>query len=120
MSNHTRCVRSNLAAEISRRDLTQARAAALAGLTPDGLSKRMSGQVEFRLGELLELARVLGVPFATLVAGIDAADEQLGSSPWKWCNRLRGCRGLVPVRSAGSASPPCSSRSLAPWSGAHG
>ncbi|MEZ7752605.1 helix-turn-helix transcriptional regulator [Micrococcus luteus] len=69
MSNHTRCVRSNLAAEISRRDLTQARAAALAGLTPDGLSKRMSGQVEFRLGELLELARVLGVPFATLVAG---------------------------------------------------
>ena len=49
MSNHTRCVRSNLAAEISRRDLTQARAAALAGLTPDGLSKRMSGQVEFRL-----------------------------------------------------------------------
>ncbi|KJU85393.1 hypothetical protein MBAV_002414 [Candidatus Magnetobacterium bavaricum] len=44
----------------------------------------------------------------------------LRSSPWKWCNRLRGCRGLVPVRSAGSASPPCSSRSLAPWSGAHG
>ena len=42
------------------------------------------------------------------------------SSPWKWCSRLRGCRGLVPVRSAGSASPPCSSRSLAPWSGAHG
>lgn len=80
MSNHTRCVRSNLAAEISRRDLTQARAAALAGLTPDGLSKRMSGQVEFRLGELLELARVLGVPFATLVAGIDAADEQLAEA----------------------------------------
>ena len=79
-SNHTRCVRSNLAAEISRRDLTQARAAALAGLTPDGLSKRMSGQVEFRLGELLELARVLGVPFATLVAGIDAADEQLAEA----------------------------------------
>ncbi|MDK7870735.1 hypothetical protein [Micrococcus luteus] len=52
MSNHTRCVRSNLAAEISRRDLTQARAAALAGLTPDGLSKRMSGQVEFRLGRV--------------------------------------------------------------------
>ncbi|VMP20995.1 Uncharacterised protein [Streptococcus pneumoniae] len=63
MSNHTRCVRSNLAAEISRR-----------------LSKRMSGQVEFRLGELLELARVLGVPFATLVAGIDAADEQLAEA----------------------------------------
>ena len=38
MSNHTRCVRSNLAAEISRRDLTQARAAALAGLTPAGSS----------------------------------------------------------------------------------
>lgn len=32
------------------------------------------------LGELLELARVLGVPFATLVAGIDAADEQLAEA----------------------------------------
>ena len=56
MSNYVRCVRSNLAAEISRRDLTQARAAELAGLTAEGLSKRRSGQVEFRLGELIRLA----------------------------------------------------------------
>ena len=36
--------------------------------------------VRHALGELLELARVLGVPFATLVAGIDAADEQLAEA----------------------------------------
>ncbi|GAA3788306.1 helix-turn-helix domain-containing protein [Micrococcus endophyticus] len=80
MTNHTRCVRANLAAEISRRDLTQARAAVLAGLTPDGLSKRMSGQIEFRLSELLSLARVLGVPFATLVDGLDAVDDQVAEA----------------------------------------
>ncbi|MEX3565370.1 helix-turn-helix domain-containing protein [Micrococcus endophyticus] len=80
MSNHTRCVRANLAAEISRRDLTQARAAMLAGLTPDGLSKRMSGQIEFRLSELLSLARVLEVPFSTLVVGLDVASGQLAEA----------------------------------------
>ncbi|MGW3538730.1 PH domain-containing protein, partial [Micrococcus luteus] len=42
-------------------------------------------------------------------AGTFDFNAEIRSSPWKWCNRLRGCRGLVPVRSAGSASPPCSS-----------
>ena len=77
MSNYVRCVRSNLAAEISRRDLTQARAAELAGLTAEGLSKRMSVQVEFRLGELIRLARALNVPFATVVAGLDEMSDEV-------------------------------------------
>lgn len=52
----------------------------LAGLTPDGLSKRMSGQIEFRLSELLSLARVLEVPFSTLVVGLDVASGQLAEA----------------------------------------
>lgn len=79
MSNHVRCVRGNLAAEIGRRDLTQARVAQLAGLTQDGLSRRMSGQVEFRLSELVRLAEVLNVPFSTLVEGMDQMSMEVAS-----------------------------------------
>ncbi|MGN7164144.1 hypothetical protein ACTHQI_11190, partial [Micrococcus luteus] len=60
-------------------------------------------------GDVLELGAGSGQMAAALLQRspgmrltLTDIDERR-SSPWKWCSRLRGCRGLVPVRSAGSA-----------------
>lgn len=77
MTNYVRCVRANLAAEMGRRDLTQAEVAVRVGLAPDALSRRMTGEIEFRLGELMRLAAALEVPFSTVVEGLDKAELEV-------------------------------------------
>lgn len=76
MTTYQKRLRANIAAELGRNDMTQAEAAAKLGMTPGGLANRMNGNVDFRTGELVQLAIVLMVPYTTLTAGLD---EVIGS-----------------------------------------
>jgi predicted transcriptional regulator len=72
-----RVLRSNIAAELGRRDVTQSRAAEALGLSQTAFSSRMSGRAEFKISELVRLASYLGVPVSVLLAGLD---EDAGST----------------------------------------
>ncbi|GFZ85266.1 helix-turn-helix domain-containing protein [Nesterenkonia alkaliphila] len=73
-------LRSNIGAEIGRRGLTYQAAAEALGISKGTFSAKLHGRVQrssrasFRLDELMRLARWLGVPFSTLVAGFDEAE----------------------------------------------
>ena len=47
--------------------VTQAQAAAVIGVTQGQLSKRLSGRIQFRVGELTALAALCGVSVASLI-----------------------------------------------------
>ena len=71
MSNYSKIVRSNIQAELGRRDVSQSRAAGWVEMSPASFGFRLNGKTEFRLGELVTLAERLQVPFSTLVNGLD-------------------------------------------------
>jgi predicted transcriptional regulator len=64
-------LRSNIAAELGRHDVTQSRAANAIGLSQTAFSSRMSGRAEFKVSELVRLGAYLRVPVAILLAGLD-------------------------------------------------
>lgn len=64
-------IRSNIRAELARKDCKVQDAARQISLTPAMFSARLHGRTEWRLGELAALALLLDVPFEHLVAGID-------------------------------------------------
>lgn len=71
MSNYSKIVRSNILAEFGRKDIYQAHAAEWINISPAAFGFRLNGKTDFRLGELITIAEKLGVPFSTLVAGLD-------------------------------------------------
>ena len=71
MATYQRLIRANIAAELGRRDLTQRDAALRLRMSGAALTSRMVGRTDFKLGELIVLARYLEVPFSTLVIGLD-------------------------------------------------
>lgn len=68
---YQQALRSNIAAEMGRRNFTQAAVSAGLGLSPSAFSARLNGHTDFRVSELVHLAMLLGVPISTLVAGMD-------------------------------------------------
>lgn len=64
-------LRSNIAAELGRHGVSQSRAARELQLSPASFGSRLQGRTDFRIGELLDLAKFLQVPFSTLTEGID-------------------------------------------------
>lgn len=72
MSNYHRIIRSNILGEFGRQDVSQTKGGSWLDLSPASFGARLSGRTDFRLGELVILAENLGVPFSTLVEGIDA------------------------------------------------
>lgn len=56
-------------------DRRQAEAAELLGFSEATMTQRMTGKRDFQLGELIALAKWLGVPLATLLEGVDSASQ---------------------------------------------
>ncbi|WP_413543116.1 hypothetical protein [Citricoccus nitrophenolicus] len=71
MVTYRQRLRANIAAELGRNDSSQTEAAAHLDMTPAGFTNRMTGKVDFRTGELMDLAAYLKVPYSTLTAGLD-------------------------------------------------
>lgn len=66
MQETTSTLARQIKAESARRGLRLEDVAAAVGMTSQQLSKRMNGHVEFRLRELLAIARCLDVRLSTL------------------------------------------------------
>ena len=64
---------ANIRAELARKGKTQADLAELLGITQQGISRRMLGHVDFRLGEITKIADFLGVTVAALLSEAVAA-----------------------------------------------
>lgn len=60
-------VGANVRAEMARKRLSQSALAERLNLTQQMLSRRISGQLAFRVDELHEIAAVLGVPVSDLI-----------------------------------------------------
>jgi len=58
---------SAIRAELARRGLRQVDIAEKLGIDPAQVTKRMSGDIDWRLTELQTIAAMLGVPVSTLV-----------------------------------------------------
>ena len=65
-------VAANVRAEAARRGISQATIASTLGINQAGISRRMSGQIDFSAPELSALATAFGIPVATFF-GEDAA-----------------------------------------------
>lgn len=65
-------VRSNVKAELARKDIQGQAAAEEIGMSAAMLSSRLHGRSDWRLGELVKLAEMLDIPFSRLVEGIDS------------------------------------------------
>lgn len=69
MRNSSRpAVALNILAEAARRGASQQDLATVLGLSPSAFSRRMAGEVEFRLDELKKVAAYLEVPLEQLLA----------------------------------------------------
>lgn len=64
-------MRANILAEMGRRELRQGDVAALIGLAQKNVSRRLHGDVDWKLGELLHLSEAWDLPLSTLIYGID-------------------------------------------------
>lgn len=70
MSYHT-ILRSNIRAELARRDWLVQEGAAAIGMQPSMFSSRLHGRTEWRMSELVGLASALGIPVSKLLDGVD-------------------------------------------------
>lgn len=71
MTSYKDVLRSNIKAELARRDWKGQQAAQRIGLTPAMFSSRLHGRTEWRMNELVALADALAIPFSRLLSGID-------------------------------------------------
>lgn len=65
-------LRGNIKAAMARRDWLGQKTAESIGLTPATFSSRLHGRTEWRMNELVGLAKALDIPFSSLVEGIDS------------------------------------------------
>ncbi len=61
-------VADNVRAEAARRGKNQGDLAQLLGISRQGVSQRLLGRIEFRVGELQAIAAFLNVPITALLA----------------------------------------------------
>ncbi|WP_261623242.1 hypothetical protein [Nesterenkonia marinintestina] len=62
---------ANIRAQIAYHDMTQVQVAALLGLPPGQVSKRIHGHIDWRVGELLFLAHEWNQPLDVLLRGVE-------------------------------------------------
>lgn len=60
-------------AEMARQRIRQITVARHLGLSQQAISRRMSGSIDFTVGELLSIASLLNVPASTLLDGAESA-----------------------------------------------
>lgn len=65
-------VRANIMAEMGRRELRQADVARLLDTSQKNVSRRLHGEVDWKLGELLRLSQAWEIELATLLDGAEA------------------------------------------------
>jgi len=65
-------VRANIMAEMGRRELRQADVARLLDTSQKNVSRRLHGEVDWKLGELLRLCQAWEIELATLLDGAEA------------------------------------------------
>lgn len=68
---YTKLLRANILAEMGRRELRQADVAEILSTSQRSVSKRMTGDTDWRVGDVLHLAQAWDIPVATLLAGIE-------------------------------------------------
>ncbi|MGO0603283.1 helix-turn-helix domain-containing protein [Brevibacterium linens] len=68
---YTRQVRANVLAEMGRRELKQGDVAQILNTSQRSVSKRMTGDTDWRIGDLLRLAQAWDIPIATLLQGTE-------------------------------------------------
>lgn len=68
---YSKQVRANVLAEMGRRELRQSDVALVLGTSQKNVSRRLHGDVDWKLGELLRLAEAWELPLATVLAGAD-------------------------------------------------
>ena len=66
----SRCIGANVRAELSRAGKRQDDIAAALHMGQSNLSARLSGQVPFRVHELVLISRELGIPLMRLFEGV--------------------------------------------------
>ncbi|MDV7192647.1 MULTISPECIES: helix-turn-helix domain-containing protein [Mycolicibacterium] len=66
-------VAAEVRAGMARKRLTQVVLAERAGMATSTLSRRLTGESDFTVGELYRIADVLGVPAAALLANVEKA-----------------------------------------------
>lgn len=76
MTKYQQVLRANIGAELGRRGFTQQDAARRLDLSRQALSSRMRGDTDFRLGELVALARFLGVSMSVIIDGLDRCEDE--------------------------------------------
>ncbi|GAA4828306.1 helix-turn-helix domain-containing protein [Garicola koreensis] len=68
---YSKQVRANVLAEMGRRELRQSDVALVLDTSQKNVSRRLHGDVDWKLGELLKLAETWDLPLATILAGAD-------------------------------------------------
>ncbi|WP_101594665.1 helix-turn-helix domain-containing protein [Brevibacterium linens] len=68
---YSKQVRFNVMAEMGRRELRQLDVAEILEISQNNISKRLHGAVDWKLGELLKLAKAWDIPLATLLDGAE-------------------------------------------------
>lgn len=67
-TNRNAAIGANVRAEMSRRQVSQARLGEVLGLQQTSISKRLRGTIPFDIDELLRIADYLDVPLGALTA----------------------------------------------------
>jgi transcriptional regulator with XRE-family HTH domain len=65
-------VAANVRAELARHRITQTEVAERLGVSRQNVAQRLNGTVDFRVGELISIASMLGISIADLVGGVKA------------------------------------------------
>lgn len=73
-------VRANIMAETGRRELRQADVARLLDTSQKNVSRRLHGEVDWKLGELLRLSQAWEIELATLLDGAEAEPFASGAA----------------------------------------
>jgi len=66
-------VAANVRAELARRRITQTDVAERLGVSRQNVAQRLNGSVDFRVGELISIANMLGITIGDLVGGVRAS-----------------------------------------------
>jgi transcriptional regulator with XRE-family HTH domain len=66
-------VAANVRAELARRRITQTDVAERLGVSRQNVAQRLNGSVDFRVGELISIANMLGITIGDLVGGVKAS-----------------------------------------------
>lgn len=72
MTTNPPALNRNIRAEMARSGITQAAFARDLGMSQSALSRRLTGDADWTIGELLRAAEVLGCPLSALVSEVAA------------------------------------------------